>query len=48
MNLPSVYILLVLIAFVLTLINGTTGKVPLWVAVLLVIIALLAGTVGHG
>ena len=32
---------LVFIAFVLTLVNGITGKVPLWVAVLLLCIAMM-------
>lgn len=32
---------LVVIAFVLTLINGITGKVPLWIAVLILCIAFL-------
>jgi len=32
---------LVLIAFVLTLISGITGKIPLWIAVLLLCIALM-------
>jgi hypothetical protein len=35
--------LLALIALVLTLINGLTGKVPLWVAVLFVCLAMLVG-----
>ena len=32
---------LVFIAFVLTLVNGVTGKVPLWIAVLLLCIAMM-------
>lgn len=37
----SAYLLLVILAFVLTLIAGTTGKVPLWVPLLLLSLALL-------
>lgn len=33
--------ILVAIAFVLTLISGITGKVPLWIAVLLLCIAMM-------
>ncbi len=33
---------LIVIAFVLTLLNGITGKVPLWIPVLLICIAFLA------
>ena len=33
--------ILVAIAFILTLINGITGKVPLWIAVLLLCIAMM-------
>ena len=33
---------LIVIAFALTLINGITGKVPLWIAVLLICIAFIA------
>ena len=36
---------LVFIAFVLTLVSGITGKVPLWVAVLLRCIAMLVPAV---
>ena len=36
---------LVFIAFVLTLVSGITGKVPLWVAVLLLCIAMLVPAV---
>lgn len=32
---------LVFIAFILTLVNGVTGKVPLWIAVLLLCIAMM-------
>lgn len=39
----SVFLALMLIAFALTLISGITGKVPLWIAVLLMCIALLIG-----
>lgn len=35
------------IAFILTLVNGCTGKVPLWVAVLLVTIGLMLGGYAH-
>ena len=41
----SVTVLLVLIAMVLTMISGMTGKVPLWIPVLFVCLALLVGTV---
>jgi hypothetical protein len=43
--LHSAFLLLVLIAFALTLINGINGKVPLWIAVLLVCVALLVQVV---
>lgn len=33
---------LIVIAFALTLISGITGKIPLWIAVLLICIAMLA------
>lgn len=33
---------LIVIALVLTLISGITGKVPLWIAVLILCIALIA------
>jgi len=36
---------LVFIAFVLTLVSGITGKVPLWVPVLLLCIAMLVPAV---
>ena len=32
---------LVFIAFILTLVNGVTGKIPLWIAVLLLCIAMM-------
>lgn len=32
---------LILIAFVLCLISGITGKIPLWISVLLICIAML-------
>lgn len=38
----TVYNVLLSVSFVLTLISGITGKVPLWVPLLLVIVALLA------
>ena len=38
---------LVFIAFVLTLVSGITGKVPLWVAVLLLCIAMLVPAVSR-
>lgn len=41
--LNSAYGLLVLIAFGLTLVSGTTGKVPAWIPLLLVCIALMIG-----
>ena len=44
----SVSGILVAIAFALTLISGTTGKVPLWIAVLLLTVALLVGIVARG
>jgi len=37
----TITLTLVVIAFILTLVNGVTGKVPLWVAVLLLCIALM-------
>jgi hypothetical protein len=43
--LTSAYTLLVLIALGLTLIHGITGRVPLWIAVLLLSIALLISVV---
>ena len=36
---------LVFIAFVLTLVSGITGKVPLWIAILLLCIASLVPSV---
>jgi hypothetical protein len=43
---PSVYTVLVLIALALTLISGTTNpsRMPVWIPLLLVTIALLIGT----
>ena len=38
---------LVFIAFVLTLVSGITGKVPLWVPVLLLCIAMLVPAVSR-
>jgi hypothetical protein len=35
--------MLALIAFVLTLVSGITGKVPLWIPVLLISIIFLVG-----
>lgn len=46
--LHSAVFLLVLIAFALTLISGVTGKVPLWIAVLLITIAMLIQTFPAG
>jgi hypothetical protein len=43
----SVSTVLVLIAFALTLFHGVTGKPLLWVAVLLVCIALLVGSLAR-
>lgn len=43
--LHSASCVLVLIALALTLITGITGKVPLWIAVLLICIAMLIQTV---
>ena len=37
----SVFLLLVLIAFVLTIVSAITGRVPLWIAVLFLCVALL-------
>lgn len=34
--------ILIIIAFALTLVSGITGKVPLWIPVLLLCIALMA------
>jgi hypothetical protein len=44
----SAFFLLVLIAFALTLVSGITGKVPLWIAVLLVTIALMIQAIPAG
>lgn len=41
----SVTGVLVLIAFGLTLVSGITGRVPLWIPVLLITIAMLIGSV---
>ncbi len=41
----SVHVVLVLIAFGLTLVSGITGRVPIWIPVLLITIAMLLGTV---
>jgi hypothetical protein len=41
----TVISLLVLLAFALTLVSGITGKCPIWIAVLLLCIAELIGTV---
>jgi hypothetical protein len=41
MILTSAYFILILLAFGLTLVSGITGKVPLWIPVLLVTIAML-------
>ena len=43
--LSSAYFILVLIAFGLTLVSGITGKVPLWIPVLLITIAMLITTI---
>ena len=43
---PSAIVLLVVIAFALTLVSGVTGRVPLWISVLLLCIVhliMLAG-----
>jgi hypothetical protein len=40
---PSVSMLLLLVAGLLTLVSGVTGKVPLWIPVLLIVIVLLVG-----
>ena len=37
----TIPLILVFIAFILTLVNGVTGKVPLWIAVLLLCIAMM-------
>lgn len=39
----SVSTVLLLISFALTLVSGITGRVPLWVPLLLADVALLAG-----
>jgi hypothetical protein len=39
----SVSMLLLLVAGLLTLVSGVTGKVPLWIPVLLIVIVLLVG-----
>lgn len=36
----SIPLVLTLIAFALTLVHGITGKIPLWIAVLLLCIAM--------
>ncbi len=43
--LNSAYFLLALIAFVLTIVEGITGKVPLWIPLLLVTIAMMISVV---
>lgn len=43
---PGAIAILVLIAFALTLLNGTFGKPPLWIAVLLLCIVHLILLVG--
>ncbi len=40
----SVTTILVLIAFLLTILHGVNGRVPLWIAVLLLCVALLVGS----
>jgi hypothetical protein len=42
MTMPSVSMLL-LVAGLLTLVSGVTGKAPLWIQVLLIVIVLLVG-----
>jgi hypothetical protein len=42
--LTSAYLLLVLIALGLTLLSGMTGRVQLWIPVLLITIAMLIGS----
>lgn len=37
----TVTFVLVLIAFALTLVSGITGKIPIWIAVLLLCIAMM-------
>jgi len=39
--LHSAYLCLVLVAFVLTLVSGITNRVPLWIPLLLVCIAMI-------
>jgi len=39
----TIHFILVLIAFGLTLVSGISGKVPLWVPVLLICISMLIG-----
>jgi hypothetical protein len=46
--LTSVPFILFLIAFALCLISGITGKVPLWIALLLTIIGLLVMSLPKG
>jgi hypothetical protein len=41
--LTSAYPLLVLIAFALTIVSGTTTRLPVWIPLLLVCIALMLG-----
>jgi len=39
----NAYVLLVIIALVLTLVSGIVGRVPLWIPMLLITIAQLIG-----
>jgi hypothetical protein len=44
----SAYFLLIVIAFGLTIIHGVNGKIPLWIPVLLAIIAMLITAIPKG
>jgi hypothetical protein len=40
----TVYSILIIIALILAIVSGVSGRVPLWISVLLICIALLTGT----
>lgn len=44
MILPSVFVILVLISFILVLIHAVNGKIPLWIPVLLMCVAMMVGS----
>jgi len=39
--LGSAYLLLVVVAFILTIVHGVSARIPLWIPVLLITIAML-------